>query len=593
MQQRLANCKAWIQNLDHISRLPSSGRYATVRATHALTAMFSTGPRAFLRTLSHIRPQIRYTYGRTRTSAIRPIHSQTYSSSTGKLRITGGALVLFGGVLAYQSLAHTTLRLDALTAIPEKKPRTIQHEPVTRFWERPGVFLWGSNSGRVASPDSDETFVKAPRRVPFFDGYVLRDLQLSHDMGVAVLENGDLVQWGKGYTPECRIPVVTFEGKDIVKAGLSEDRIVALSSSGKVYSIPFSKEEQELFAKPTESSGLPFWKSTSESKTSYRDLTPAKEKIVDIAVGHEHTVMLTSRGKVFTAACASYNFPSKGQLGIPGMSWESKPKPYDTPQEVKDLDKFQITQIAAGNYHSVAADKEGKIFVWGDNTKGQLGLDFTEDSTPKPKLIPRRAFYKGDGIKTKLQQIFAGGYNTYFTMETHTPNEDFNKPAVQTYDVFACGHGLHGSLGTGFYAHAQAAPQKVKSISGLTEYSEKKAGLVPINTSYLTVGGSHTAVVMSNQQNIGASDAEFGNDILFFGGNEFYQLGNGKRANQNVPAYISPIDSGSGKKSDDRFQVIPGKKIKFLDQNSKSRSVKIEQRVVAGRGLTGCYAKTA
>ncbi|KAK6363042.1 hypothetical protein TWF730_000489 [Orbilia blumenaviensis] len=553
--------------------------------------MFSNGPRASLRTLSHIRPHIRY--GR-RGSTVRPIHSQSYASSTtGRLGITGGVLALFGGVLAYQAFARPSLKLDAQLPIQEKKSKIVQNEPITRFWERPGVFLWGSNSGRVAAPDSDENFIKAPRRVPFFDGYVLRDLHISHDMGVAVLENGDLMQWGKGYAPDCRAPVVTFGGKDIIKAGLSEDRIVALSSSGKVYSIPFSKEEQELFAKPTETSGLPFWQSTSESKTSYRDLTPPKEKVVDIAVGLEHTVMLTSRGKVFTAASASYSFPLRGQLGIAGMSWESKPKPYDTPQEVDDLSQFKITQIAAGSYHSVAADKDGKIFVWGDNTKGQLGVEFTEDSIPKPKLIPRRAFYKDEGVKPKLQQIFAGGYNTYFTMETYTPDEDLKKPATRTYDVFACGHGLHGSLGTGFYVHAQAAPQKIKSISGLTEYSEAKAGLVPIDTLYLTVGGSHTAVVMSNQQNAGPGAIDFGNDILFFGGNEFYQLGNGKRTNQNVPAYISPIDAGSGKKSEDRFQVVPGKKIKFLDQNSKIRSVKIEQRVVAGRGLTGCYAKTA
>ncbi|KAK6536271.1 hypothetical protein TWF281_000513 [Arthrobotrys megalospora] len=550
--------------------------------------MFSTGSRASIRTLSHIRPHIRH--GK---SSIRSIHSQSYVPSTGRLGIAGGgALVLFGGFLAYQAFAQPVLKLDAPALISEKKSKIVQHEPVTRFWDRPGVFLWGSNSGRVAAPDSDETFVKAPRRVGFFDGYVLRDLQISHDMGVAVLENGNIMQWGKGYAPNCRAPVVTFEGKNIVKAGLSEDRIVALSSSGKVYSIPFSKEEQELFAKPIESSGLPFWKNTSESKISYRDLTPARERIVDIAVGLEHTVMLTSGGKVFTAASASYNFPLKGQLGIEGISWDSKPKPYDTPQEVKDLSQFKITQIAAGNYHSVAADRDGKIFVWGDNTKGQLGVDFTEESILKPKLIPRRSFYKGEGIKSKLQRIYAGGNNTYFTMEADTPDEDLKKPATKTYDVFACGHGLHGSLGTGFYVHAQAAPQKVKSISGLTEYSEKKAGLVPINTSYLTVGGSHTAVIMSSQQNAGASNIELGNDILFFGGNEFYQLGNGKRTNQNVPAYISPIDAGSGRKSDDRFQVVPGKKVKFLDENLKSRSARIEQRVVAGRGLTGCYAKT-
>ncbi|KAF3906492.1 hypothetical protein ABW20_dc0106725 [Dactylellina cionopaga] len=411
------------------------------------------------------------------------------------------------------------------------------------------------------------------------------------------------MQWGTGYAPDCKAPTVTFSGKNIIKVGLSQDRVVALSSSGEVYSIPFSKEEQEIFAKPTEISGPSFWSTTVESKTSYRNVTPSLgswERVVDIAVGLEHTVMLTSKGRVFTAASATYSFPLKGQLGIPDMSWDTKPKPYDTPQEVKDLSQFKIAQIAAGSYHSVVADVDGKIFTWGDNTKGQLGVEVTQDSIMRPKLLSQRLFYKTEGVKVKLQSIYAGGSNTYFTMEVDTPDADFKKPTTKAFDVFGCGHGLHGTLGTGSWVHAQAIPQKIKSISGLTEYSEKRAGIVPINTSYMTVGGTHTAVIMSNLANVDGSsrketDINFGNDILFFGGNEFYQLGNGKRANVNVPTHVPPVDpvsdSALGKRSEHRFQVVPEKKVTILDQDSKRRSVKIEQRVVAGRGLTGCYAK--
>ncbi|EPS44623.1 hypothetical protein H072_1416 [Dactylellina haptotyla CBS 200.50] len=562
--------------------------------------MLSTGPQASLRTLSRTLPQLRHI-----RIAARRIHSTSQSSRawTGRqvaLGGGGGALLLASGVVAYQILNRPTLKLDAPSVAEKKAKLSSQHDQVMRFWDRPGVYLWGSNSGRVAAPDSDENFVKAPRRIPFFDGYVLKDLQLSQDMGVAVTERGDLIQWGTGYFPECRAPVVTFTGKNIVKVGLSEDRIVALSSSGQVYSIPFSKEEQELFAKPTEISGLPFWSYVSESKTSYRDLTPTLgswEKIVDIAVGLEHTVMLTSSGRVFTAASATYSFPLKGQLGIAEMSWETKPTPYDTPQEVKDLGQFKITQIAAGNYHSVVADKDGKIFSWGDNTKGQLGVEYTQDSIMKPVRISPRSFYKGDEVKAKLQKIYAGGLNTFFSMEADTANADFRKPSTKSFDLFGCGHGLHGTLGIGSYVHAQALPQKIKSVSGLTEYSERKAGIVPINSSYMTVGGTHAAVVMSNLANVQASnwksnDINFGNDILFFGGNEFYQLGNGKRTNANVPTHIPPMDdSSAGKRSEQRFQVVPQKKVTILDEKSKKRSVRIEQRVVAGRGLTGCYAK--
>ncbi|EWC45583.1 hypothetical protein DRE_05441 [Drechslerella stenobrocha 248] len=456
-------------------------------------------------------------------------------------------------------------------------------------------------SGRVAAPDSNEAVVKTPRRIPFFDGYVLRDLQLSEEMGVAVTENGDIMQWGKGYLSNCRAPIVTLSGKDIVKVGLSQDRIIALSSSGNVYSMPFSKEEQELFAKPKEHGSIPF--SSWDSPISYRSLTPKLgfwETVVDIAVGLEHTVMLTSAGRVFTAASATYIFPLKGQLGIPEISWDTKPKPYDTPQEVTSLGECKITQIAAGDYHSIAAGKNGKIFTWGDNTKGQLGFNYKEDSIMKPTLLPQRAFYKDEAVKVTLKAIYAGGLNSFFTMDAETPDPIADDKTIKSHDVFSCGYGVHGTTGSGIWAHAHGPPQKLKTISGLTEYSEKQSKLVPIGTSYITVGGTHAAVVMSNLANIQENswkrtDVEFGNDIMFFGGNEFYQLGNGKRVNLNTPTYVPPLEPARGSTSrstEDRFQVVPAKKVAILDQRSKKRSVKIEQRVIAGRGLTGCYART-
>ncbi|KAF3926441.1 hypothetical protein AA313_de0206261 [Arthrobotrys entomopaga] len=565
--------------------------------------MFSTGSRASIRMLSCTLPSLRHS-----SRAVRGIHSASRPSRTWarqRLIVGGGALALAGGLVAYQMLNRPTLRLDATAPIIEKKVKSGSQSNQVNFWDRPGVYLWGSNSGRVAAPDSDEQFVKAPRRIAFFDGYILRDLRIAPNMGVAVTENGDLMQWGTGYSPDCRAPVLTFAGKDIVKVGLSEDRVIALSSAGQVYSIPFSKEEQETFAKPTEASGSPLWSSTSESKISYRSLTPTLgmwERVVDIAVGLEHTVMLTSSGRVFTAASANYSFPLKGQLGITGMSWDSKPKPYDTPQEVTDLSQFKIKHIAAGDYHTMVADREGKLFAWGENTKGQLGFEYTESAIMEPTLIPQRSFYKDPDVHAKLQGIYAGGLNTFFLMEADSPNPDFKKPPVKTYDLFVCGHGLHGTLGTGSWIHTQALPQKIKSISGLREYSDRKAGLIPINISYVTIGGSHAAVVMANLANVqgsiwSSSDAEFGNDILFFGGNESFQLGNRKRANLNVPTYVPPLELGSssarGKKTDERFQILPEKTVTFVDEKEKKRSVKIEQRVVAGRGLTGCYARKA
>ena len=102
---------------------------------------------------------------------------------------------------------------------------------------------------------------------------------------------------------------------------------------------------------------------------------------------------------------------------------------------------------------------------------------------------------------------------------------------------------------------------------------------------------------MSNLTNIAATsrdnDVNYGADILFFGGNEFYQLGTGKRNNMPTPTYIPSLDSPTsvklGKREEHRLQVVPPAKVKITDQNGNKRKVRIEQRVIAGDGLTGCY----
>ncbi len=95
-----------------------------------------------------------------------------------------------------------------------------QHHQVIRSWENPGVYAWGSNSGRVVAPDSDEVLIKLPRRLEYFDGSLLRDIKLDKEFGAAVTEDGDLLQWGIGYSKDAREPTPTLTGK-LFKSHLS------------------------------------------------------------------------------------------------------------------------------------------------------------------------------------------------------------------------------------------------------------------------------------------------------------------------------------------------------------------------------------
>ncbi|MCJ1436935.1 hypothetical protein MMC27_006318 [Xylographa pallens] len=479
-----------------------------------------------------------------------------------------------------------------------------QHLQVKKSWENPGVYAWGSNSGRVAAPDSDETFVKSPRRIPHFDGVLLRDIKLDRNFGAAIAENGDLLQWGSDFSAESRQPIPTLKGKDLTQVQISRDRIVALSSSGKVYTLPVSQPDQLSGPKPQESSWIPFLSSTSP--VSYRTIqTP--EKVTFIASGLDHVLLLTSSGRLFTAASSSTEFPSKGQLGIPGLTWTHRPEgAYDQPHEITTLRGFNIRHIAAGDYHSLAVDGEGRVFAFGDNSLGQLGFDPNAESPyiDAPSLLPITKLYAGTSHTPRVTSIAAGGVNSFFTIDATrvaAPGEDpsgMRGIGRVTSDTWACGQGTWGGLGNGRWTHVQGSPTKVKALSGLFEYDEPTSTVIPIRLARLSVGSTHASATMNNVTHIGAhsdsseNDTNWGADVLWWGGNEYYQLGTGKRNNVAQPLYIRPLDAVEKKgkekekeKEEHRFQITPRGRVKV-----NGRWVDMEQRVECGRFVSAVYS---
>lgn len=485
-----------------------------------------------------------------------------------------------------------------------------QHLQVKKSWENPGVYAWGSNSGRVAAPDSDEALIKQPRRIPFFDGVLLRDMKLDRNFGAAITEKGDLLQWGTGFSKDIRQPTPTLTGKGLTAVTVSRDRIIALASNGNVYSLPVSQEDQAKGAKPMESSWLPFW--SSRANVSYRLLQPQNmgwgEKVSSISSGLEHVLLLTSNGRIFSAASSSEEFPSRGEMGVPGLSWNTRPSgPYDQPHEITTLRGFEITAITTGDFHSLALDKEGRAFAFGDNSSGQLGFDPSGESPyiDAPSLLPISRLYSGTNLSPRVTSVSAGGSNSFFTVDATRVAQPGESSAAQTglgritADAWASGQGILGTLGTGRWTHIQGTPTKIKALSGLFEFDESKNTVIPIRLKRLSVGSTHASATMDNVTHVRAgtssstdsrNDTNWGADVLWWGGNENYQLGMGKRNNIAVPGYIAPLDAAAEKavgkrREEHRFQITPRHKV---DVNG--RKVTMEQRVECGRMVTAVYS---
>ncbi|KAK0725407.1 regulator of chromosome condensation 1/beta-lactamase-inhibitor protein II [Lasiosphaeris hirsuta] len=491
-----------------------------------------------------------------------------------------------------------------------------QHVQVKKSWERPGVYAWGSNAGKVAAPDSNEPVIKTPRRIPYFDGQLLRDMKLDRDFGVAITEKGDLVQWGAAFDKNHTAPVVTLKGKDLTKLAISRDRIIALSSNGSVYSLPVAGADQFSREKPANSSWFPFW--SEASPLTYRVLKPQNmgwgEKIINVKSGLEHSLFLTSKGRVYSAASSTESFPAKGQLGIAGLTWKTRPEgPFDQPHEIGALSGFKIKSIATGDFHSLVLDDGGRVFAFGDNSTGQLGFE-PEPSVAYadiPLLLPVTKLYSGTNMLPKVTSIAAGGSNSFFTVDaTKVQSRKGGDEVVPAWDLgrvvsetWACGEGIKGSLGTGKWTHISSAPTKIKALSGLNEYDEKANSVVPIRLSHLSVGSLHACAILDNATHVDASsrtssnDTNFGADVMFWGFNEWYQLGTGKRSNLNTPTYLGPLDGVPTdadlirKPESNRFQITPRKTVR-LGEGGSGRTASVEQRVECGRNVSAVYSGT-
>ncbi|XP_075564793.1 putative E3 ubiquitin-protein ligase HERC4 [Pelecanus crispus] len=94
------------------------------------------------------------------------------------------------------------------------------------------------------------------------------------------------------------------------------------------------------------------------------------KEIVQIACGDQHAMALSRGGKLFT-----WGQNAHGQLGVGRRQTMLIPQP----QLVERLKGISLAHIAAGGAHSAVVSLSGAVYSWGKNDFGQLGLGHTED----------------------------------------------------------------------------------------------------------------------------------------------------------------------------------------------------------------------
>ncbi|GLE06225.1 hypothetical protein PINS_up015467 [Pythium insidiosum] len=260
-----------------------------------------------------------------------------------------------------------------------------------------------------------------------------------------------------------------------------------------------------------------------------------ERRVVQIACGSGHTVVLTDDGEVYT-----WGRGDDGRLGHGDNGWKF------VPRLVEELRGKNIRQVTCGSYHTAAVTVSGELFTWGGGMYGKLGHG-NETGHSTPCLV--------EALKAQpVRQVACGSRHTVVLLE--------NK------DVYTWGDKENGVSGHGDTDGHQYLPRVVEELRGqhvkqisacgfhtaaLTEsgevftFGEGKFGrlghnsernqlvarkvetLVGKRVKQIACGGFHTAAVTET------------GEVYTWGGGEHGQLGHGDKVNRTVPTLVEAL----------------------------------------------------
>jgi hypothetical protein len=158
--------------------------------------------------------------------------------------------------------------------------------------------------------------------------------------------------------------------KQVIDFKNSHFHVIARTSDGKVYCWGRNAWKGCL------GNGKNDWKTYKPELNEYL----SEKQIIDICCGKLHTIVLTNSGEVYSWGCND-----SGQIGIASDS-EAVLIPQQVVFQLRDGEK--VKAISCGLNHSLALSDGGRVFSWGDNHYKQMGV--SSDSlfkSSKPILI--------------------------------------------------------------------------------------------------------------------------------------------------------------------------------------------------------------
>lgn len=229
------------------------------------------------------------------------------------------------------------------------------------------LYAWGSNN-QGALGEAAELTTNIPKLINNFNGVI--QIVAGDNHSIALKSDGTV--WAWGYNQNGAVGDATFidRSKPVKIDGLSNiakiragvNNSAAVGKDGSLWAWG-SNFNGELAANPDDV----FYANTPRKVTALTGVT-------DVAIGDGFMLALKSDATVW-----AWGYNSAGQLGT------GDKKTSFVPAKVQGLSS--VTAIAAGDFHGMALKQDGSVWSWGSNSSLQLGNADSPDSQPVPTQI--------------------------------------------------------------------------------------------------------------------------------------------------------------------------------------------------------------
>lgn len=290
------------------------------------------------------------------------------------------------------------------------------------------VLAWGDNELGQLGDDTTRSRLR-PVRVALPPSARVVAVAVDLDHSLALTSTGRVYAWGHnqygqlgdGSTTNRNRPVRVPNRSRVIAIAAGQDHSLAVTRKGAVWA--WGRNDVGQLGDGT----------TARRARPTQTLLPHGVRAAAVSAGTSHSVAVTRNGRVI----------SWGPARLVGSAKTvSRPRPAP-PRYVGLPDRRKVVAAAAGSRHTLALTRSGRVYAWGDNETGQLGI-----GSAHTRLTPQRIAVPG---RPKVVSVDA-------TSET-------SLLLTSSDDVWAWEANDFGQLGNGELNHRDR-PQRVEALSG-------------------------------------------------------------------------------------------------------------------------------